>query len=56
MIDKKWYGTYDMETYTEGGVKNKCNTESETDMKQCFMPGHLQMPQMYPVVSHMKDK
>ena len=54
LIEKKRSGTYDMEIYTEGGFKN--NPKTESDMKQCFMPGHLPMPQMYLVVSCMKDK
>ena len=37
--------------YMKGGFKNNPKTESETYMKQCFMPGHLPMPHMYPVVS-----
>ena len=35
-IEKKGYGTYDMEIYTEGGFKNNPKIESETNMKQCF--------------------
>ena len=46
LIEKKRYETYEMEIYTEGGFNIKCKTESKTDMKQCFMPGHLQMTHM----------